>query len=690
MNTASPLPRFTAGLCLALVATLAPAVVGGGAPSGIVTHTLPLGDGPVRAPEPFALVGVVWPASAPDPDAVLVRTSADGARWSAWQDLDLIEEEGPDAGAEGGLMAGTEPWWVGEARFVDVRFRGAVPARPRVHLVDPGSDPGSSMLPAAGAWPPAPQAVSRTGWGADESMRRGGPSYASTVRAAVVHHTATSNAYGPGDSARIVRSIYAYHTQALGWNDIGYNMLVDRFGRVFEGRAGGMDRPVIGAHTKGFNTGTFGISVIGTFASAPPPPAALEAVKQAVSWKLDLHHVDPRGSATLTSAGNARHPDGRRVSLPSVVGHRDLGPSDCPGAALHARLPWLREAAAEWGDPKVYTPHVQRGAFTPNGDGTAEEAVFTARLSSPGDWTVEVVDRSTGGVVRRFSGRGGQVGVRWDGRDSAGLRLPHGVYRFRLRATNPRGHTRPVEVGVSLWDWPQGTLLVGRDSRWAWLLDGGRLRHVSGARALASRHRWQEAVVVPELIRGMYPAGAPLGFREGSVVRAGGRLWVISEGRRRPTSLDTLAAMGYDPRSVVDAAASELAPHPVGAELTAGMMRPNGAALRGLVLPSAWKVAGGGRPLISERIRSSHGIRAVDLVGPADAEIAAAASAAPIGFRDGALIRTSASPRVYVIADGMRRWISSHRRFVDLGYRGDNILQATEQEASLHPEGPPL
>ena len=88
----------------------------------------------------------------------------------------------------------------------------------------------------------APAIIPRSGWNADEKIRRATPSFAPVLRLALVHHTAGANGYTAAQSPAIVRAIELYHVKGNGWNDIGYNFLVDRFGKVFEGRYGG-DRP---------------------------------------------------------------------------------------------------------------------------------------------------------------------------------------------------------------------------------------------------------------------------------------------------------------------------------------------------------------------------------------------------------------------------------------------------------------
>ena len=157
----------------------------------------------------------------------------------------------------------------------------------------------------------APPIVPRTSWGADERIRRGPPSYAADVRFAVVHHTAGKNAYSRSEAPAIVRGIQLFHVKGNGWNDIGYNFLVDRFGTIYEGRYGGVDRNVIGAHAMGFNTGSVGIALLGTYENSAPSAAAEDAIARIIAWRLDVAHVDPtafltfiRAAATATRAAS--------------------------------------------------------------------------------------------------------------------------------------------------------------------------------------------------------------------------------------------------------------------------------------------------------------------------------------------------------------------------------------------------
>ncbi|SBS77495.1 LGFP repeat protein [uncultured Mycobacterium sp.] len=195
--------------------------------------------------------------------------------------------------------------------------------------------------------------ITRAQWGAGESMRRGAPLYGNAVNAGVVHHSATGNDYTPRDSAAIVRAIFTYHTATLGWGDIAYNALVDKYGQVFEGRFGGMTKAVEGTHTGGFNRNTWAVCLIGDLDKSAPTPPQLRAAGQLLGWRLALDGVDPHGTVRLTSAGGpfTRFAPGATPTLPTIFAHRDVGDTDCPGNAGYAFLGRIRDIAARFNQP---------------------------------------------------------------------------------------------------------------------------------------------------------------------------------------------------------------------------------------------------------------------------------------------------------------------------------------------------
>nr|WSX51584.1 peptidoglycan recognition protein [Streptomyces sp. NBC_00974] len=193
---------------------------------------------------------------------------------------------------------------------------------------------------------PRPRIVTRKGWGADESLRESGFVYTNTVKAAFVHHTASGNNYACKDAPAVLRSLYRYHVVSSGWRDIGYNFAVDKCGTVYEGRAGGVAKPVLGAHTMGFNTDSMGVAVIGSFTSTAPPRAAVDAVARLTAWKLGLFGRDPRARTTLKSGGGNRYAKGTNVSMNVISGHRDGFATECPGRLLYGQIPPTRTTSA--------------------------------------------------------------------------------------------------------------------------------------------------------------------------------------------------------------------------------------------------------------------------------------------------------------------------------------------------------
>ena len=217
---------------------------------------------------------------------------------------------------------------------------------------------------AASRWRVHRRSLARD-WGANEAIRRAPPCYAQSVQFAIVHHTAGTNSYTASQSAAIVRGIEVYHVKGNGWNDIGYNFLVDKYGQVFEGRYGGIDKPVIGAHAEGFNTGSVGVAVLGNYGSTAPPAAARTRSANLLAWRLDVAHVDPlvdddrdlgrqpevrcrragRPACRLGTSRHRLHDVSGRCALRPARRDRAAGRGDGSAEAVHADRSRRRSAA---------------------------------------------------------------------------------------------------------------------------------------------------------------------------------------------------------------------------------------------------------------------------------------------------------------------------------------------------------
>ena len=409
---------LVAAITVVLAVLVAPAVASAG-PTSISYRSLPSDGATARVitTKRFDLIGLRWRG----PGSVRFQVRDADGTWGAWLDGIVEGDDQPDFGAredtsEGGWRLGN-PTWVGPATAFRTRVTGRVTDLRAALVRSPEQMIPLRALTVAGA----PPIVPRSAWGADETIRRGTPDYASSVRFAIVHHTAGPNDYSPSQAAAIMRGIQTYHVKSNGWSDIGYNFLVDRYGTVYEGRYGGIDRNVIGAHARGFNTGSVGVAVIGTFSNAAVPAAASRSLEKLLAWRLDLAHVDPKASVSVISGGSERYLPGVPVTLRAVSGHRDTGLTICPGDTLYAQLGAIAGRSLAIGLPKIFEPTVTGGLGGP--------VRFRARVSGPSSWRAVVVD-ALGTELGSQTGRGPVVDWTWD----ASLVSGQGI-RWRIDVT---------------------------------------------------------------------------------------------------------------------------------------------------------------------------------------------------------------------------------------------------------------
>ncbi len=354
----------------------------------------------ISQPTPFSMVALTGGTDLTGTSARVRAKRPDGSWGGPWYTADTLESNADD-NQHGGPPRGTDPVFVGTTTSVQIAVTrppnapvttappsetgkelGYVPATAEQPFAQNISavliTPPPPKAPVDSQWQPPtaalgpgqpPNIISRAQWGgADEHIRCGNPSYGNGIRAAVVHHTAGSNDYAPEDSAAIVRAIYAYHTRTLGWCDIAYNALVDKYGQVFEGRAGGgiTKKDVLGSHTGGFNTDVWGgVSMIGDFEDVPPTDILVRTVGRLLGWRLGLDHVNPLGTTMLRSAGGdyTFYPAGATPTLPTIFAHRDVGNTACPGNAGYAALNQIRDIASRFNRPPDLMDSLRGGAI---------------------------------------------------------------------------------------------------------------------------------------------------------------------------------------------------------------------------------------------------------------------------------------------------------------------------------------
>lgn len=291
----------------------------------------------------FNSIGLTFDRAPSEP--VFLRTRRPDGGWDPWKVLPVSADEGPD----GSTSAGTDPVWTGGAVGYEVNLgRSDAKVADVVTVAEQLRRSVADTTPLAGAATVMPFTVHpRTEWGARAT--NGSPSYASALKLAVVHHSASGNTYTQAQVPSVLRSIQAYHMDGRGWSDMAYNFVVDKFGTIWEGRGGGIGRPVVGAHAMGFNTSSVGVMVLGDYSlpGVVPGAAAVESVSKVIGWKFALHRIDPTSRTSFTSGGSTSIPSGTVVDLPRVVGHKDVGATGCPGS-IYGYLGQMRTRAQDW------------------------------------------------------------------------------------------------------------------------------------------------------------------------------------------------------------------------------------------------------------------------------------------------------------------------------------------------------
>jgi N-acetylmuramoyl-L-alanine amidase/FlgD Ig-like domain len=420
----------------------------------------------------FTTLGVVWDQYGEGTLRARVQWADDRGSVLGRATLADAGDEGPDPGMPDGDRdrRGTDALWTGGGRCADVVLE--LPAGVTVsHLhvafantsgssAGPGTGPPDvpsveTTYRTGGAGVSMPPMVTRAQWDAAMNTFDTGspgcsaPYYSPQVKVAYVHHTSGSNSYSASQADDVVRGINWFHTQERGYCDIAYNFLVDRFGRIYVGRAGGVDQPVTPGSQAGFNPYTFSVAVMGNFVSTRPSPAAVASLERVLAWRLDVAHVPAQGTATLVSQGydTDRYPPGTAVTMHTIEGHRRTSYTDCPGR-IEAMLPRIRSDVAAIGGAKILRPAQSAQSVTP-GSGTVR---FTAKANRTLTWTV-TIERQDGTVVRRLtvSGPSSALSARWDGTDRFGREARPGTYRVVIAGQATNGdRARPAELPIDV------------------------------------------------------------------------------------------------------------------------------------------------------------------------------------------------------------------------------------------------
>ncbi|HVL91131.1 MAG TPA: N-acetylmuramoyl-L-alanine amidase [Actinomycetota bacterium] len=656
---------------------------------------------PIRA----NMIGLTYRGSGAE---IEMRIHRPGQGWGPWEEIDSSDIAPDRWTGEGNDRSATEPVWAGTADSVMVRMKGETGnvRDVRLHAINTlgdaepktwwkrlfaflGSAP-ASLAPrtqAAEAVPAVPEIVSRAQWGADERWRRCCPRYAPTVEVMMIHHTVNPNNYSWDEAPAMLRAIYRYHRFNLDYDDIAYNFIVDRFGRIFEGRFGGVTKPVVGAHTEGMNTKTSGIALLGTFSNAYPSGPMMVSLMRFLAWKLDVHHIPGWGHVPMTSGGSKKFARGQTVNMNRISGHRDAQVTDCPGTRMYYQLPRIRETIMPWGAPKFYmnsTPRELRADGDDKDEGPIDVKVWN---SSELNWKIDFAD-AAGVAKASFSGKGTFAQATWDGKDQvSGALARSGVGTITVDAWDDNNkHATKAEIPMRIVNkHPNGTVLRSGTTR-VFIDDAGASRSIPSDTVYASWFGPNEIVSTGPAEIPRYTAGLPLGFRDGTLAKTpDGAYHFINNGQRRAfASPAVFQTLGFRDEAAIQVSHADVNALPSGPVIEDATRHPAGS-----VVEDADKVAWVVRDGTKHRIPNS----AVGRSWYRDAEVVPALpgdTALPEGeqiqFRSGTLLRTP-SQHVWIVSNGTRLVFFDEELFAFMGYSTKAIRTVTWGEIGVLPYG---
>ena len=480
-----------------------------------------------RTTSEFTLVGVTWAGSAALEGKLFVKVRESG-KWTDWFELEYSGDHGPDVSeVDAETRTGTDPLLTAPADGVTVKYVGdanTVPADIRLTMIDsritdsdraiissirsdaptspraavtPTATPSSTVTPTAtpsptvsvsptptptptaspgdpnantspqGAVVPMPKIVTRAQWGANESWRDAKMRYGTKILAGFIHHTATTNSYSPAEGPAQMRVLYAYFTKSLKYADMGYNFLVDQYGVLYEGRSGGMNRVVQGAHTAGMNVNTFAVSAIGNYdvkdLTSSQADAMTTSIAQLMAWKLAKYGLSANGTARIKStdtSGRSQYSSGKIATTPVISGHRDVGRTACPGRYLYPYIPSVRAKAAALLTPVIQSPQVEPSVVNAEED---DSPVVSALIPANATWSISFYDRTAKQVVRTFTGQvttTSTVTVPWDRKNTAGDDVANGSYYVTIRATVGAQQITPRKLNLTIGTLPHAASKV--------------------------------------------------------------------------------------------------------------------------------------------------------------------------------------------------------------------------------------
>jgi hypothetical protein len=445
----------------------------------------------------------------------------------------------------------------------------------------------------------------------------------------VVHHTAASYS---GSTAKQVRKIYKYHSYTKKWGDIGYNYIIGKDGKIFEGRYGG--NGAVGGHAyyngTNYNEGSIGIAVIGNYDDEKLSAEAQDSLQKLVGW------LAANNSITVNSDIKFH---GKKLDN-TVIGHRDIGSTDCPGKRIYDNLDAMRSKGAE------FSEEFSNYAYSYEVGGTAYEIANGKRYSKSG--RQPVVNISKNQILAYGSGGDAEVSVQ-----------------------------------QGLFDYPSGTLVKVSSEGKRGIIENGNLRTISGDSLLSSSYDSSSFVEITSEKWASFPSGSPAEFRNGAFVKdLGGNYFILSGNKKRRIILSDSDLKSIDRSSAHDISDGESARYAEGEIISSADSFPAGALLTGDYKNYFYVSEKGLKKKISKDVFRATFSRGM-AIKVSQKFLKKYKTREVFPFQSGATVNYRS--KYYFIENGARRQFATKSLAASMGYK--NIIKAKRTEMAGVGEG---
>ncbi|MCK5475866.1 MAG: N-acetylmuramoyl-L-alanine amidase [Candidatus Pacebacteria bacterium] len=563
-----------------------------------------------------------------------------------------------------------------------------------------------------GASPIIPKIISRAQWGANESEMNWQAEYAK-VEKLVVHHTASSNLVPDSDKSgeykSMVNNIYTYHNSKrtwydngkkyIGFGDIGYNYLIDPNGNIYEGRAGG--NGAIGGHVSGFNTGTVGISILGSYGgnvnnsylSHPLNSKIENSLENLVGWIASNNNIKLNRSSNF----NGKNVDG-------LIGHRDLAPTNCPGDDLYSRLDIIQNNAEIirktfdkyvyqiGGDRAIYT--IENGYKTKFNSASSLPSVYASKTIIPitksqldfykyKDLIIYpdeslLQEFNTSRVYYIQNGKKRPMEMSGEEFGKMGYKTSDIIKVFS-------SDLKLYESGKIIKYSPDDQLI--RDNKGnVYLSESGKKRRFTSPKLFEYlNYKWED--IKDDQFVSFYLDGSDVIYPNKTLIKKEDShqvYYIEDKMRRRITSLTLMKILGFNFDNVIVINNDEFDHFPEGRT----MKYPDGSLVRSVDVPSIYLIKDGKKKEFTSAVLfETAGYKWNDVIEIDTSEINQYPNDGRVLYPDGFLIRSKDAPEIYFLESGKRRKITSIALFENLGYKWNNVVLINPDEIKDYPIG---